>query len=181
MFIESSEFPFLARLQSDWRVILDELVAINKSYFINWPEKGIYNGEWKVFGLYKFGTKIHELCKMCPRTTELIEEIPGLVTAGFSSLAANTHITPHIGYTTQVLRCHLGLITPEYCAIRVANETRSWLPGSCFVFDDTYEHEAWNKSDSTRVVLLLDFKRKSNMQIVYPKEVLDYEPLRKIK
>jgi len=125
MFLKASDFPFLARLQREWQVIRDELVALDKTYFINWPERNIYNGEWKVFGLYKFGTKIPELCALCPRTTEIVEEIPGLETAGFSSLAPHTHITPHTGYTSQVLRCHLGLIAPENCAIRVGNDTRS--------------------------------------------------------
>jgi ornithine lipid ester-linked acyl 2-hydroxylase len=40
----------------------------------------------------------------------------------------------------------------------VADETRTWNEGQCLVFDDTSEHEAWNRGASTRVVLLLDFK-----------------------
>ena len=49
------------------------------------------------------------------------------------------------------------------CAIRVGRETRTWSPGSCFVFDDTQEHEAWNRAASTRVVLLFDFKRDQDL------------------
>lgn len=180
MFMKASRFPFLERLERDWKLIHNELVALNKSYFMQWPERDIYRGDWKVFGLYKFGEKIEELCKLCPRTTEIIEEIPGLVTAGFSSLAPGTHITPHVGYTSQVLRCHLGLITPENCAIRVGEETRSWLPGSCFVFDDTLEHEAWNRGDSNRIVLLLDFKRNAGAPISFPEELRSYEPILKL-
>ena len=30
------------------------------------------------------------------------------------------------------------------------------------LFDDTIEHEAWNRSDRTRVVLLLDFRPQGN-------------------
>jgi aspartyl/asparaginyl beta-hydroxylase (cupin superfamily) len=41
----------------------------------------------------------------------------------------------------------------------VGLETRSWGEGECLVFDDTVEHEAWNRSAKTRVVLLLDFLR----------------------
>ena len=29
-------------------------------------------------------------------------------------------------------------------------------PGRCVSFDDTFEHEAWNRSDQTRVILLFD-------------------------
>jgi beta-hydroxylase len=40
----------------------------------------------------------------------------------------------------------------------VGDETRTWQEGKCMVFDDTVEHEAWNKSDQSRVVLIVDFK-----------------------
>ncbi|MFM8275542.1 MAG: aspartyl/asparaginyl beta-hydroxylase domain-containing protein, partial [Cyanobium sp.] len=50
------------------------------------------------------------------------------------------------------------LIVPESCGLRVASEVRSWREGECLVFDDTAEHEAWNRSSRTRVVLLLDFR-----------------------
>jgi beta-hydroxylase len=81
-----------------------------------------------------------------------------LSTAGFSSLAPGTHIAPHTGYPDGLLRCHLGLIVPKGCGIRVGTETRYWEEGKCLIFDDTLEHEAWNKGSSTRVVLLVDFK-----------------------
>ena len=162
-------------------MILGELNALNKSYFVDWPERDIYNGAWRVFGLYKFGQKLTELCELCPVTTEIIEEIPGLETAGFSSLAPMTHITPHNGYTKDVLRCHLGLVTPQDCAIRVGDQTRNWSPGSCFVIDDTVEHEAWNRSESTRVVLLVDFRRDVNSKVIYPQEILQYEPSQSLR
>ena len=45
---------------------------------------------------------------------------------------------------------------PEGCGFRVGGETREWRTGEAFVFDDTIEHEAWNRGDSLRVVLILD-------------------------
>jgi hypothetical protein len=36
------------------------------------------------------------------------------------------------------------------------------------VFDDTQEHEAWNRGDGDRVVLLLDFKRTTEADITFP-------------
>jgi ornithine lipid ester-linked acyl 2-hydroxylase len=177
MFIESSTFPFLKPLVEHWPVVLDELLALRSSYFVQWPERDIYRGDWSVFGLFNFGNRIDAHCALCPRTAELVQGIPGLVTAGFSSLAAGTIIEPHVGYTHEVLRCHLGLVTPPDCGIRVHRETRSWTPGSCFVFDDTYEHEAWNRSGSTRVVLLLDFKRDPGAPIEFPERVLGYNPV----
>lgn len=51
---------------------------------------------------------------------------------------------------------HLPLIIPESCGFRVGNETREWVPGKAWVFDDTINHEAWNDSDKLRVVLIFD-------------------------
>ena len=45
------------------------------------------------------------------------------------------------------------------CGIRVGDETVGWTEGRSLVFDDTYEHEAWNDTDETRVVLFVDVVR----------------------
>ena len=51
---------------------------------------------------------------------------------------------------------HLPLIVPPGCGFRVGAERREWQEGKAFVFDDTFEHEAWNDSDVPRAVLILD-------------------------
>jgi aspartyl/asparaginyl beta-hydroxylase (cupin superfamily) len=38
----------------------------------------------------------------------------------------------------------------------VGGETREWVEGKAFAFDDTIEHEAWNDSDRRRAVLIVD-------------------------
>ena len=43
--------------------------------------------------------------------------------------------------------------------MRVGNETRPWRTGELTLFDDSVEHEAWNDSDDTRVILLFDVAR----------------------
>jgi beta-hydroxylase len=59
-----------------------------------------------------------------------------------------------------VLRCHLPLIVPAGdVGLRSGNDTRSWQRGRCLIFDDTFEHEAWNRGDGDRVVLLVTFER----------------------
>jgi aspartyl/asparaginyl beta-hydroxylase (cupin superfamily) len=50
----------------------------------------------------------------------------------------------------------LPLIVPGSCGFRVGGETRAWREGEAFVFDDTIEHEAWNRSDQDRALLILD-------------------------
>jgi len=164
------QFPFLDLLEGNWQDIKQELDSVlfdevkkDKDYFKPWPEKEIYQGKWDVFGLYDWDEKLEKNCEMCPKTTELVEEIPGLKTAGFSALAPQTHIKPHQGYEENpVLRGHLGLIIPKpssSCWLRVDDKKYTWEPGKAFVFDDHLWHEAHNESNAWRFILLFDFLR----------------------
>ena len=45
---------------------------------------------------------------------------------------------------------------PAHRGFRVGATTREWNVGEAFVFDDTIEHEAWNRSDRLRAVLIFD-------------------------
>ena len=61
-----------------------------------------------------------------------------------------------------MLRLHLGLIVPEpreMLGIRVKDEVYRWREGKVVIFDDAYEHEAWNRTQHTRVVLFVDFRK----------------------
>jgi beta-hydroxylase len=101
-------------------------------------------------------------CARCPRTTALLGQIPGLVTAFFSILSPHKRIPPHRGPYRGVVRCHLGLIIPdppESCGISVGGQVRHWHEGETMFFDDGYEHSAWNDTGETRAVLFLDVIR----------------------
>lgn len=119
----------------------------------------MYGHGWSVYGLVALGARIDEALAACPRTADALGHVPGLTTAGFSRMAPGTHIKPHEGWVTTVYRAHLGLVTPEGCGLRVGRETRRWREGEVLVFDDTVNHEAWNRSAETRTVLLFDFTR----------------------
>jgi aspartate beta-hydroxylase len=98
----------------------------------------------------------------CPRTAQLVKAAPQCDVAGhaptayFSILDAGTRIPPHTGVTNTRLIVHLPLIVPPGCGFRVGSETREWVPGKAWVFDDTIEHEAWNESDTPRAILIFD-------------------------
>jgi beta-hydroxylase len=144
-------------LEAKYSEILNELQDLKTNNFVPWKEKFLYNQGWDIFGLYYEGFKLRGNCFKCPNTTRIVEEIPGLRTAGFSRMAPGTIIKPHVGYTSKVLRCHLGLVTPVECGLRVGSKQYNWDVGKAFVFDDTIEHEAWNHSDKERIILLIDF------------------------
>jgi aspartyl/asparaginyl beta-hydroxylase (cupin superfamily) len=161
MYHDPTQFAFTAVLEQNWRVIRAELDALESAEFIDWPEHSLYGDRgWTTFGLYAFGQRQPEGCARCPQTEKLARQIPGLTMAGFSRLAPGAHIVPHRGYegySGHVLRVHLGLHVPDGCTMRVGTETKSWKEGECLVFDDSVEHEVWNRSDRTRTILLCDF------------------------
>ncbi len=164
-FYSVSDFPFLRQLENNFSIIKAELEnLISKETEQNWlrtfPEY-VDSKEvkaWKVFTFLFFGMKSPKHASLCPKTAELIYGIPEIISCDYSYMAPETHILPHKGYSRMVLRCHLPLIVPDSakCAIRVGNETCQWEEGKLIVFDDSFEHEAWNKSDKPRVVLMFD-------------------------
>ncbi|SEK50713.1 beta-hydroxylase [Sphingomonas palmae] len=117
--------------------------------------------KWRSFFLWGYGYPIDDNLARCPRTKAAIEAIPGLNSAFFSILAPGTHIPAHRGVTKGLITCHLGLIVPRDGDVRMRVDDRvvRWSEGQTLVFDDTYDHEVWNDTESTRVVLLIQFER----------------------
>ena len=117
---------------------------------------------WDAYFFYRHGKRHDENCARCPATAGLLDTLPLVKVRDhapetlFSVLKPGTHILPHRGVTNTRLVTHLPLIIPADCALRVGGETHVWQAGRCVTFDDTFEHEAWNRSDETRVVLILD-------------------------
>lgn len=121
-----------------------------------------HDRRWKSFFLIGYGYRLNHNCERCPETTRLLEQVPGLNSGFFSILEAGATIPRHKGVTKAILSGHLGLSIPKdrmSCAIKVDDQTCHWENGKAFVFDDTFHHEAWNRTDEDRVILLLQFKR----------------------
>ena len=133
------------------------------------PQRALtQDDKWKTYFLIVYGHEVEANCAQCPRTFAALRHIPGLKTAMFSILAPHKRIPPHRGPFGGLLRYHLGLVIPErrdQLGIRVGDETRSWQAGKSLVFDDSWEHEAWNDSDQERVVLFVDFVRPLDFPI----------------
>lgn len=117
---------------------------------------------WSVCFLWEFGKANEAVLARCPGTAALLDRLPLMRVPGrapnafFSMLAPNSHIPPHTGVTNTRAIIHLALEVPGNCGFRVGNETREWVEGKAFAFDDTIEHEAWNRSNRRRAVLILD-------------------------
>lgn len=160
MFYEPKDFPLTRILEQNWQPLLAEYQAI-RSRLTAWPEVHNYEGEWMTYPVFGFphGEEIPERMRSCPLTAELVaEHAPRHGVAGFSVLRSGTTIWPHRGYQGDFLRCHLALDVPDGdCALSVEGDTRHWQQGKALVFDDRVLHEAWNRTQHERVVLLVDF------------------------
>jgi beta-hydroxylase len=169
-FFDVDRFPWIERVEQNWQVIREELEGVLEDH------EGLANFQdiskdqieitdddrWKTFFIYGYGFEAKLGVEMCPRTAALMREIPGMTTAMFSILSPRKHILDHRGPYKGVLRYHLGLIVPrdaESCRIRVGSDFRHWDEGKSIVFDDTFNHEVWNDTDETRVVLFVDVLR----------------------
>lgn len=174
-FFERADFPWLDPIEAATDAIRDEFLQILEAEdgftpYITYPDDVPLNQwaelnnspSWSAFHLFKLGGLIAENAAKCPTTMGLLETVPQPHQSGrtpaamFSLLKPNTHIPPHVGVSNVRLVTHVPLIIPSGCGFRVGNETREWVPGKAWVFDDTIEHEAWNNSDKLRVVLIFD-------------------------
>jgi beta-hydroxylase len=166
------KFPFLYKIQDAWEDILGEYnehiklssaIGFSKEpgLILPWPEKQLYNKGWKAVGLIYKGRDdfryTQEVKKHFPITNTLVNEVPGCYIAGFSILEPGTRIFPHTGYTHDVYRSHLGLVTPKGAWLEVDGERVEWEQGKMFVFDDMITHNAYNGSNEERVILMVDF------------------------
>ena len=133
----------------------------------NRPNKAhrlVANRDWGAFHLLS-GAPVEPNASMCPSTMAALKLAPQPVIRGrspmalFSLLKAGAHIFPHNGLINTRLICHLPLIVPDGCRLRVGNEWRAWEEGKLLIFDDTIEHEAINQGSSRRVVLLFEIWR----------------------
>ena len=120
------------------------------------------NPDWSAIFLWKDGIEQPEIAARCPATLQALASVPLCRIPGrtpsilFSKLATGARIPPHNGMINTRLICHLPLITPPGCRLRVGNTVREWQDGVAWAFDDTIEHEARNDSDQDRVILIFD-------------------------
>lgn len=173
-YFECPEFPWIEALERQTDAIREELIGVlpqaERSERVFTDDTAERQGlgsdrgapTWNGFYFYRHGARRDENHDLCPRTSAALDAIPLVRIRDhapevmFSVLMPGTHILPHRGVTNTRAVCHLPLIVPEDCALVVGGETHAWREGRAVVFDDTFEHEAWNRGSRTRVVLIID-------------------------
>ena len=177
-FFEAGEFDWAADVEAAFPAIREEVLGLlqGSSDFRpyvedhpNRPRRQFHHlnndPSWSALYLWRDGQLVPEVAERCPRTIEALGKAPltriGARTpsALFSRLEGGAHIPPHSGMLNCRLICHLPIIVPKGCWLRVGNETREWDEGKLLIFDDSIEHEAKNPSGELRIILLFDIWR----------------------
>jgi ornithine lipid ester-linked acyl 2-hydroxylase len=167
---DNAVFPWVTDIEREWHVIRAELdrLLVRKADLPAFheivPDVATISRDtgWKTFLLTGYGLHSDQNIRLCPETWRVVRNIPGLITVMFSIFEAGKYLQPHRGPYNGVLRLHVGLIVPEprdQVAIRVGTQVCHWEEGRALIFDDAYEHEAWNHTPHTRVVLFVDFRK----------------------
>lgn len=174
---DAAEFAWAAPLEAATEAISAELEALidSGSAFTPYVQASadrpppnnplLDKPDWGAAWLLKDGKLVDGIADACPATIAALALAPQPVIplraplALFSRLKPGTHIAPHFGMLNTRLICHLPLIVPDECGLRVGGEARSWQRGKLTIFDDSFEHEAWNRGTSDRTVLLFEIWR----------------------
>jgi aspartyl/asparaginyl beta-hydroxylase (cupin superfamily) len=172
---DRENFPWIEMVEDSTDAVRGELLAVLRAdeglepYMQRpadmpvqqWGELN-HNLKWSAYHFALMGKLYEEHRRACPKTAALLDQVPFPTiqnrspAALFSILKPKTHIPAHHGAGNVRLLCHLPLILPPGCRLRVGNSIKEWRMGEAFVFDDTIEHEAWNDSDELRAVLIFD-------------------------
>lgn len=177
-FFGRSEFDWAEAFEAETPAIKAELQSLLEEgadfqpYVEDDPDRphrefhGLHSdASWTALYLWRNGAPVPENARRCPRTMAALERVPMSRISGqtpsvlFSRLRPGAHIPPHRGMLNCRLICHLPLIVPHGCWLRVGNEARAWEEGKLLIFDDSIQHEAKNDSSETRIVLLFDIWR----------------------
>jgi beta-hydroxylase len=174
-YVDVDKFPDLKILQDNWEIIRDEAISLNNDTHIKASTdlddlgfNSFFRTGWKRFYLKWYGANLKSAEQLCPKTLQLLNQLPSVKGAMFTMLPPGSRLGKHRDPYAGSLRYHLGLVTPnsDDCYISVDGQNYSWRDGEAVMFDETYIHHAENKTDQNRIILFLDVKRPVNFFLV---------------
>jgi len=166
--LDPRDFPDLAPLQENWRMIHEEALRLYEAGHIQVATghndvgfNSFFKRGWKRFYLKWYGEPLPSALSLCPNTVKLVESLKSVHAAMFAVLMPGAKLNPHRDPFAGSLRYHLGLITPnsDDCRMYVDGQLCSWRDGVPLMFDETYVHSVENRTDQYRVILFCDVER----------------------
>jgi aspartate beta-hydroxylase len=170
------EFPSGGAFVAAWPGIRDEALAVKRHlnevprFHEIMPEQASISAndgrDWRMYILKAYGIEQERHMAACPLLAALVRDRPEVLSASFSFLGPRKHIPPHRGPIRGITRFYMMLSMPRAAdgspaaVLKVANVEHRLEEGEFLLWDDTFEHEAWNGSDEVRIVLSLDVWRQ---------------------
>lgn len=169
------EFALGASFVAAWRPLREEALSVARRlhevprFHEIMPEQSSISAndgrDWRMYILKAYGIEQPDHMAACPLLAALVRNQPEVLSASFSFLGPRKHIPPHRGPLRGIIRFYLVLSMPRTAdgvpaAILKVDDVEHRLDeGQFLLWDDTFEHEAWNGSDELRIVLSLDVWR----------------------
>jgi aspartate beta-hydroxylase len=171
------EFPDASRFHAGWRRIREEALTVAAGiqrvprFHEVMPEQRSISAndgrDWRMFILKAYGRELTSNMASCRTLADIVRTSPDVLSASFSFLGPGKHIPAHRGPIRGIIRFYLVLSMPcteggePAAVLKIAGAEHRLAEGQFLVWDDTFEHEAWNESDRLRIVLSLDVWRRS--------------------
>jgi len=170
-FWDPYEHEWARRLRDNAKTIQDEFQRVAIDGASELDEKGnnvwataanstsaqAYGPSWKTLALMDRCVWDPINVHLFPETTRLLRELQvPCIEAFFARMLPESKINAHSDYCNFALTSHLGLDIPEgECSITVGKDTREWRNGEMLMFDTSLMHEAENRADRMRYILML--------------------------
>lgn len=163
----NNDFKWVEVLEGNFEIVKKEIenyLNVNRNQIKPYFNKKLVSkkNSWLASSFMVWGWRVKKNIHLCPKTAEIVESIPGLVSYSVSILEPGAEIKPHRGDTNAIVRAHLGLLVKHglpNCGFRVIENDISWEEGKVIVFNDAAWHKAWNNTNNKRYVLLVDVMR----------------------
>lgn len=172
-YFKENHMGLLSKLEDNFEAIRDEYMNMHfrqktedsttGSDYIDEHKNFLHTGDWDWMSYVLKGKKQSSFAEKCPITASVLDSTSRLMTgtplsfAFFSTMGPGAQIKPHFGPCNLRIRVHFPLVVPSGdVGMKIGNEIVRWEAGKPLLFDDSYEHEVWNRSSGDRVILLFD-------------------------
>lgn len=174
VFYESKDIPASAILRDNYPVIKAEIIDFfskqGKEIKPNFTPYSYREAGWRTVNLFSYFMKYSKKCAYFPKTTKIVESIPGMSGAQIAVLYPRTRIKAHFGDSNAFVRTHIGIKIPgtlPEIGFRVKNKEVCWKEGDVFSFCAVHRHYAWNNTDEIRIMFQVDTFRPEYLSKKY--------------
>jgi len=142
-------------------VIKEEAARIRSNTIAEKTGAVVTEGLWEIYPLWYMGVDIRFLTRRIPTLKKLADELPRSAflhpfgEALLSLQQPGTHLRRHCSVDALRKRYSLGVTVEDACELRVGEIKRQWVEGEALIFEDCFEHEAWN-GRKERLVFIID-------------------------